>query len=279
MLFDNVLVTGGTGTFGQAFVRRCLAEGVERICVFSRDELKQAEMRAELNNSRVRWFVGDVRDRERLRRAFEGVQLVVHAAALKRVEVGEYDASEMVKTNVLGAINVIEAAHDARVEQVIALSTDKAEDPVSAYGASKLLMEKLVLAANNSRGDYGPVFGVVRCGNFFGSRGSILPVWRLLIRAGEKSVPLTDERCTRFLMTADQAVELVMQMSDNETPLVVPRLPMFRPVDLAEALGVGYYQTGLGKEEKLHEILGGVSSEHAPLLDVEMLRELCSQHA
>ena len=274
MKLDNVLITGGTGTFGEAFALRCLKSHIHRVCIYSRDEYKQAEMRLKVTDDRLRWFIGDVRDKERLRRALEGVEIVIHSAALKRVEVGEYNADEMVKTNVLGTMNLIEACHEAGVSKVIGLSTDKAEEPINAYGASKLLMEKLLMAANNSAGDMGPQFSVVRCGNFFGSRGSVLEIWKAAIARGER-VPLTDEKCTRFLMTVEEAVEIVMGVIDKMPLLTVPKLRAFAPVDLSIALHSQYYLTGLRDWEKLHEIMDGKSSEDASRLNVTELKELC----
>lgn len=275
----SILITGGTGSFGRVFVKRCLAENIHRICVFSRDELKQAEMRQEINDTRMRWFVGDVRDRDRLRRAFEGVDTVIHAAALKRVEVGEFDAPEMVKTNVIGTLNLIEAATDAGVQRVIALSTDKACQPVSGYGASKLLMEKVILAANNSRGEYGPRFAVTRFGNFAGSRGSVIPTWRGILREGFKSLPVTDGACTRYWMTADEAVELVMRTAKTMKggELVTPDLPAFTVSDLAQAMGGEMEIVGLRPGERIHELMDeGKSSENARMLSVLELRERLS---
>lgn len=267
----SLLITGGTGTVGKALVKRAL-EDFSRICIFSRDEHKQAEMRQELDDDRLRWFVGDVRDQHRLRRALEGVQCVVHAAALKRVEVGEYDAGEMVKTNVWGTINLIEAAHDAGVKKVVALSTDKACQPVSAYGASKLLMEKIILAANNSRGKKGPIFAVTRFGNFAGSRGSVIPTWKSM----SGKVPITDRNCTRYWMTSDEAVEMVLDtlktMKGGE--LITPRLPAFKLEDLAKAMELETYDVGLRPGERLHEVMNEYdSSDRAPLLTVEDLKE------
>lgn len=271
----SILITGGTGSFGQAFVKRCLRENIQRICVFSRDEHKQALMRSELKDGRLRWFIGDVRDTKRLVRAFEGVDTIIHAAALKRVEVGEWDAEEMVKTNVMGTLNVIEAATRANVLRVVALSTDKACQPVSAYGASKLLMEKVILAANNARGEYGPRFAVTRFGNFAGSRGSVIPMWKERIDLG-KSVPVTDGNCTRYWMTSDQAVDLVMNTAKtmNGGEFVTPDLPAFTVSDLAKAMEVETYTIGLRPGERLHEMmLEGVSSEHARRMTVEELRK------
>ena len=274
----SVLITGGTGSFGQAFVREALKH-CERVCVFSRDELKQAEMRATLTDSRLRWFIGDVRDQARLRRAMEGCDTVVHAAALKRVEVGEFDAPEMVKTNILGTMNLIEAAHDAAVQKVIALSSDKASVPVSAYGATKLLMERLVACAQVARGKDGPRFATVRCGNFAGSRGSIIPTWRQMLASGAVSLPVTDRRCTRFIMRIEDAVREVFALEQGMVggELVIPNLPAFRVVDLAETLGAAWHEVGLRPGERLHEQMQpGVSSEDGPFLTNNELWAICS---
>lgn len=263
---ESLLITGGTGTVGRALVQRAISH--YRVTVYSRDEHKQAEMKREFQ---VRYIVGDVRDRDRLRRALEGVDNVIHAAAMKRVEL-ESDAVEMVKTNVLGALSLIEASQDAGVKKVIALSTDKACQPVSAYGASKLLMEKLILAANGR-----VKFSVTRFGNFAGSRGSVIPLWK---EGGR--VPITDPRCTRFWMTSKEAVDLIFYTlrSMNGGELVAPTLPAFRLSDLAEAMGVETYQIGLRPGERLHEFMNeGDSSEFAPRLTVKQLRERLSELA
>jgi UDP-N-acetylglucosamine 4,6-dehydratase len=250
----SVLVTGGAGYFGQAFVRAALDRGAERVCVFSRGEYQQALMRQAFEDTRLRFFVGDVRDPTRLMRAMEGIDVVVHAAALKRVEVGEYDAPEMVKTNVMGSMNVIEAATAAGVRKVVALSTDKACEPVNCYGATKLAAEKLFLAANNSRGTAGPIFAVCRYGNVAGSTGSVIPTWRQAQARG-RLVTLTDPDATRFWMSREEAVALVMEtvatMRGGE--LVIPELPAYRLGDLAEAMRVSYLLTGLQPGEKAHE--------------------------
>jgi UDP-N-acetylglucosamine 4,6-dehydratase len=276
-------VTGGSGFFGQGFVKAALAQGSERVCVLSRGEYAQHLMRQEFGDEpRLRFFVGDVRDRDRLRRAMEGIEVVVHAAALKRVEVGEYDAIEMAKTNVGGAQNVIEAATDAGVQKVVALSTDKAFEPINAYGASKLLAEKLFLAANNSRGAHGPIFAVTRYGNVAGSTGSVIPSWRGAM-AGGRTVQIRDGRATRFWMTLDEAVELVLNaiatMQGGE--LIVPDLPAYELRDLAQAMGIfgGAWVLGggLGAGEKLHEGMApGVTSDKARRMTVGELEEaLC----
>jgi len=287
----NVLITGASGYFGQGMVRRLLEmpdEGVYRICVFSRDEAKQATMRASIDDphQRIRWFVGDVRDRDRLRHAMQDVDLVIHAAALKRVETGEYDTTEIVKTNVLGTMNVIEAAkeesHGSRhmPMRVIALSTDKACAPENAYGASKLLMEKIVLGANNARGAYGPIFAVTRYGNVAGSTGSVIPTWRSAIQAN-RPLYLTDPEATRFWMTLKQAIDLVLntatKMQGGE--LVIPELPAYRLGDLLEAMTPRHPENlktiGLTKGEKRHERMkeDGPDSSQVRRMTVDELRE------
>jgi UDP-N-acetylglucosamine 4,6-dehydratase len=235
-------------------------------------------MRAELgDDERCRWFIGDVRDRDRLRRAMTGVSVVVHAAALKRIEVGFQNPIEMVRTNIDGAVNVIEASQDASVKKVVALSTDKAFEPVSAYGHSKAMMESLMLAANNTVGAYGPRFAVTRYGNIFAASGSVVPKWRKMIEAGARAVPVTDPDATRFYMTSDEAVSLVIEtiihMQGGE--LAVPDLPAYRVGDLAEAMGVLTSVTGLPAWEKKHESMApGKCSANAQRLSVDELRGL-----
>ena len=251
----SILITGGTGSFGQAFTRRLLDDGAaDRIAVLSRGEYAQAEMAAALDDGRMRYFVGDVRDRDRLRRAFDGVDVVVHAAALKRIEVGQYNPEEMVKTNVLGAMNVIEAAIDAGVEKVVALSSDKAFEPISPYGQSKALAETLFRNANNTVGRDGPQFIVTRYGNVAGSRGSVIPRWRELMRAGAKAVPVSDPDCTRFWMRMDEAVQLVLEAIDcGGRDIIIPTLPAYRLGDLAKVMGAEMDVRGLPAWEKKHE--------------------------
>lgn len=267
-MVTSLLITGGTGTFGAAFLERALPE-YDRICVFSRGEHRQAEMRERFPDPKIRWFIGDVRDRDRLRRAMEGCTHVVHAAALKRIEVGAYNPAEMVKTNVLGAMNVIEAACDADVQRVVALSTDKAWQPVSPYGQSKALAEALFLADNKPAG--GPVFSVVRYGNVAGSAGSVIPRWRKMIADGVTSVPVTHPDCTRFWMPLDEAVGMVRkELHRFLWGLRIPyNLPAYRLGDLAEAMGVGMEITGLPPYEKLHEgMADGVTSDRARRMSV-----------
>lgn len=260
----NILVTGGTGSFGKAFIRRLLDSGnPKRVVIYSRDELKQWECRQLFNDDpRLRWFIGDVRDEPRLRRALHGVDYVVHAAALKQVDTAEYNPYEFVKTNIIGSQNVIEAAIDAGVEKVVALSTDKSSSPINLYGATKLTADKLFILGNHYAAAYRTRFAVVRYGNVMGSRGSIIPKFSALHNAG-KSLPITDLRCTRFFITLDAAVEMVLDtfemMQGGE--LVVPRIPSMKVVDLAQAIAPGakMHDIGLRPGEKLHEEM--ISSE------------------
>ncbi len=290
----SVLITGGSGAFGTACVRRLLSGGgVPRIVVFSRSEHRQAEMARELapldQDERLRFFIGDVRDRDRLRRAMEGIQMVIHAAALKRIEVGWYNPLEVKKTNIDGAANLIEAAHDAGVSKVVALSSDKAFEPISPYGTSKAFAESLFLAANNMRGAYGPRFALVRYGNVWGSTGSVVPTWRKIIakqlakRAGIASsdvnafptVPVTDPECTRFYMTMDEAVDLVLDTAETMKggEVKIPHLPAYRLGDLAEAMGAQMEIRGLPAFEKLHESMGpGNSSDKARRMMIAELK-------
>lgn len=279
-----ILITGGTGAFGKAFVKRILKE-YDRICIYSRDEYKQFQMRQEIGDyEKIRYFIGDVRDYKRLRRACEGIDVIVHAAALKRIETGVYNADEMVKTNILGSMNVIEAAHEAKVKKVVFLSTDKAYQPASPYGHSKALAESLILAANNVFGEHGPRFSVTRYGNVAGSTGSVIPVWRKMIddygpytekKHGCPMVPVTDPDCTRFWMTMDEAIDLVQKCIKYmpNYPLI-PELPAFRLGDLAEAMGAKMNIVGLPKHEKKHECMSdGNCSNTAKLMTVDELRE------
>ncbi len=275
----SVLITGGSGSFGNAFARRLLQHSrPDRIVIFSRGELAQDRMAKELAphdpQGRLRFFIGDVRDRDRLRRAFEGVEVVVHAAALKRIEVGAQNPSEMVKTNIGGAMNVIEAAHDAGVTKVVALSTDKAFQPVSPYGQSKALAETLFLNANNTRGANGSIYAVTRYGNVAGSSGSVIPTWRKALETGD-TVNVTDPDCTRFFMWMDEAIDLVLSTIFNMKggELNIPTLPAYRLGDLAEAMGAKMEVTGLPAFEKLHESMDATHcSESARRLSVPDLR-------
>ncbi len=255
---SSVLVTGGTGSFGKALITRLLADGgPSRIIIYSRDELKQWEARQLFGDDpRLRWFIGDVRDLPRLKRAMHQVDYVVHAAALKQVDTGEYNPFEFIKTNVLGSQNVVEAAIDSDVKKVVALSTDKASSPINLYGATKLTADKLFILGNHYAAAYPTRFAVVRYGNVTGSRGSIIPKFRALHAAGE-SLPITDLRCTRFLITLPDAVQMVLDtfelMQGGE--LVVPHIPSHMVTDLAQAVAPGakMHDIGLRPGEKLHE--------------------------
>jgi UDP-N-acetylglucosamine 4,6-dehydratase len=254
----TVVVTGGTGSFGKHFVRTALARwNPAAIRVFSRDELKQHDMAREIDDERVRFLIGDVRDLSRLRRAFEGADIVVHAAALKHVPACEYNPFEAIKTNILGTQNVAEAAIEAGVEKALALSTDKAVSPANLYGATKLCAEKLFVQANAYAGPRPIRLSCVRYGNVVGSRGSVVPLFREQARSGELTI--TDERMTRFWISLDQAVELVDKalewMQGGE--VFIPKIPSMKVVDLAEAIapGVTVKVTGIRPGEKLHEAL------------------------
>ncbi|KNX37765.1 UDP-N-acetylglucosamine 4,6-dehydratase (inverting) [Luteipulveratus halotolerans] len=254
----SILVTGGTGSFGKAFITRLLDElDPARVVIYSRDELKQWEVRQKFGDDpRLRWFIGDVRDLPRLQRAMHGIDYVVHAAALKQVDTGEYNPYEFVKTNVMGSQNVVEAAIDAGVKKVVALSTDKASSPINLYGATKLTADKLFILGNHYAAAYPTRFAVVRYGNVTGSRGSIVPKFKALHEAGE-SLPITDLRCTRFLITLPDAVQMVLDtfemMQGGE--LVVPHIPSHKVTDLAQAIAPGakMHDIGLRPGEKLHE--------------------------
>jgi UDP-N-acetylglucosamine 4,6-dehydratase len=254
----SVLITGGTGSLGKSLVRFLLENTtVRRIAIFSRDELKQHHMREEFDNdARLRWFLGDIRDPQRLEHAFHNVDFVIHAAALKQVDTAEYNPMEFIKTNVLGSQNVIDSAISAGVKKVVALSTDKASSPINLYGATKLTADKLFVAANNYGHAYGTTFSVVRYGNVMGSRGSVIPFFKELASDG-KPLPITDMRMTRFLISLDQAVKFVIDslemMSGGE--LYVPKIPSMKIVDLAQAIAPGceMVEIGMRPGEKLHE--------------------------
>jgi UDP-N-acetylglucosamine 4,6-dehydratase len=228
-------VTGGTGSFGKELINHLLLKSkASRIVVFSRDELKQHEMRQKFSNDfRLRFFIGDVRDLDRLKRAFYGIDYVVHAAALKQVDTGEYNPLEFVKTNVYGSQNVIEASIDAGVKKVVALSTDKASSPINLYGATKLTADKLFVAANNYSQKYGTQLSVVRYGNVMGSRGSVIPLFQDFVKAG-KPIPITDTRMTRFWITLPHAARFVLETFSLMTggELYVPKIPSMKILDL-----------------------------------------------
>lgn len=256
----SVLVTGGTGSFGKAFVKTLLKEqpDLQRLVIFSRDELKQFEMSQELSSDRypcLRYFLGDVRDLPRLRRALEGIDTVVHAAALKQVPMAEYNPFEFIKTNVLGAQNLIEAVLDSKVRRVVALSTDKAAAPINLYGATKLCSDKLFIAANNLRGHRELSFSVVRYGNVMGSRGSVIPFFLAQRKSGV--LPITDPEMTRFNITLDEGIHLVMDalVTARGGEIYVPKIPSYRITDVAEAIGPECKKpvVGIRPGEKVHE--------------------------
>ena len=264
----RILITGGTGSFGQAFVRHIHAQyRPKRVVVYSRDELKQYEMASAYHPPTLRYFIGDVRDVDRLQRAMRGIEYVIHAAALKHVPAAEYNPIECIKTNVIGAENVINAAINEGVRQVVALSTDKAVNPVNLYGATKLCADKLFVSGNSLAGGAGTRFSVVRYGNVMGSRGSVVPLF--LKRRASGTLPITDPRMTRFWITLDQGVRFVERcfglMRGGE--VFVPKIPSMRIVDLAQAIGPGCRQevVGIRPGEKLHEVLIPQDESHQTL--------------
>jgi len=256
----NILITGGTGSFGKLYVKTLLERyQPRRIIVYSRDELKQYEMQQIFNQPCMRYFIGDVRDRERLNQAMNGVDYVIHAAALKQVPAAEYNPTECIKTNINGAENVIGAAIANNVEKVIALSTDKAANPINLYGATKLASDKLFVAANNMTGGHNTHFSVVRYGNVVGSRGSVVPFFQQLIDNNATEIPVTHEKMTRFWITLQQGVDFVLKnfarMSGGE--IFVPKIPSMRITDLAKAMApdLPIKIIGIRPGEKLHEIM------------------------
>jgi UDP-N-acetylglucosamine 4,6-dehydratase/5-epimerase len=254
----SILITGGTGSFGKRFTQALLSRTkVKKIIILSRDEFKQSEMAAALDDKRVRYFLGDVRDAQRLQRAFHGVDYVVHAAALKQVPKLEYDPFEAVQTNIIGAQNIINAAIDQGVKKVVALSTDKAANPVNLYGATKLCAEKLFIASNSYAGKADTRFSVTRYGNVVGSRGSVVPLFLQKRKTGV--LPLTDERMTRFWITLDGGVDLVFSALTNMKggEIFVPKIPSMKMTDLAKAMGPDckIKVIGIRPGEKLHETL------------------------
>ena len=260
---QSILVTGGSGSFGRRFVETVLRHASpRRVIVFSRDEFKQYEMQQQLGPewaSTLRFFIGDVRDRERLELAMREVDVCVHAAALKHVPAAEYNPMECIHTNVYGAENVVRAALNTGVKRVIALSTDKAANPVNLYGASKLASDKIFIAANNLSGSLGTRFSVVRYGNVVGSRGSVIPLFRRMIAEGAEALPVTDERMTRFWITLQHGVDFVVSciamMQGGE--IFVPKIPSMRITDLARAMAphLPHRQVGIRPGEKLHEVM------------------------
>jgi len=271
-MFDDktILITGGTGSFGKQFVRTLLSRyKPKKIIIYSRDELKQFEMAQKYNDKSMRYFIGDVRDLERLKKAMNGVDYVVHAAALKHVPIAEYNPMECIKTNVMGAQNVIDAAMAEGVKKVIALSTDKAASPINLYGASKLASDKLFVAANNLRGENDIAFSVVRYGNVLGSRGSVVPFFKKLIAEGAKELPITDERMTRFWITLQEGVDFVLKnferMQGGE--IFIPKIPSMKVIDMAKALApdLPIKIVGIRPGEKLHELMCPKDDSHLTL--------------
>ena len=271
-MFDNksILITGGTGSFGNVCTQRILSlYKPRRLVVFSRDELKQYEMQQRFPQEEMRFFIGDVRDGERLKQAMEGIDIVIHAAALKHVPAAEYNPMECINTNIHGAENVIKAALDNNVEKVIALSTDKASSPINLYGATKLASDKLFVAANNIAGAKRTQFSVVRYGNVVGSRGSVLPFFKKLVTQGDRELPITDPRMTRFWITLDQGVDFVHQslrrMQGGE--IYIPKIPSVRITDLAKSMGtnISTKVIGIRPGEKLHEVMFSFDDAHRTL--------------
>ncbi|MCC5855603.1 MAG: UDP-N-acetylglucosamine 4,6-dehydratase (inverting) [Idiomarina sp.] len=261
-MFDNktILITGGTGSFGRKYTETLLRlYKPKKIIIYSRDELKQFEMQQTFDQPCMRYFIGDVRDRERLSRAMYGVDYVIHAAALKQVPAAEYNPIECIRTNVDGAENVVLAAIDNRVKRVIALSTDKAANPVNLYGATKLCSDKLFVAGNNMTGDRPTRFAVVRYGNVVGSRGSVVPFFEQLIARGEKQLPITHKDMTRFWITLQQGVDFVLKNFErmHGGEIFVPKIPSVRIVDLAKAMApfATHKFVGIRPGEKLHEVM------------------------
>lgn len=263
----SILITGGTGSFGKHFIKTLLSRHhPKRVVVYSRDELKQFEMQQEFNSTSMRFFIGDVRDSERLHQAMRQVDYVVHAAALKQVPAAEYNPIECIKTNIHGAENVINAAIENEVEKVIALSTDKAANPINLYGATKLVSDKLFVAANNVTGGHRTRFSVVRYGNVVGSRGSVVPFFRKLVNEGARELPITDARMTRFWITLQQGIDFVLKNFErmHGGEIFVPKIPSMRVIDLAEAIAphLPTKIVGIRPGEKLHEVMCPKDDSH-----------------
>lgn len=260
----TVLVTGGTGSFGKKFLEMVFQHyEPKKVIIYSRDEFKQSVMKSDFQNkvdmSRVRFFIGDVRDKDRLYRAFKGVDYVIHAAAMKQVPTCEYNPFEAIKTNIHGAQNVIDAALDCGIKKVVALSTDKAVNPINLYGGTKLVSDKLFIAANAYKGTDGTTFSIVRYGNVAGSRGSVIPIFKNLIEKGEKELPITDLRMTRFWITLEQGVELVFKALEESKggETYISKIPSFHIGDLAYAMlpDAKLQEIGIREGEKLHEVM------------------------
>jgi UDP-N-acetylglucosamine 4,6-dehydratase len=263
MLNDKtILVTGGTGSFGKMFIKCILKQYTpKKVIIYSRDEFKQWQLAEDMKeySKTLRFFIGDVRDKERLTRAFSGVDYVIHAAAMKQVPACEYNPIEAIRTNINGAVNVINAAIDAGVKKIVALSTDKSVNPVNLYGATKMVSDKLFITANSYSGKEGTIFAVVRYGNVAGSRGSVIPFFREKIANGEHALPITDYRMTRFWIDLQQGVDLVLkalgEAKGGET--FISKIPSFKITDLAEAMlpGCEMPEVGIREGEKLHEVM------------------------
>lgn len=266
----NILITGGTGSFGKKYTKILLEKYTpNKIIIYSRDELKQYEMAQEYNDKCMRYFIGDVRDEARLKKATKDVDFIIHAAALKHVPIAEYNPMECIKTNINGAQNVIDAAIENGVSKVIALSTDKAANPVNLYGATKLASDKLFVAANNLVGTQDTKFSVVRYGNVVGSRGSVVPFFKKLINEGVKELPITDEKMTRFFITLEDGVNFVLKnferMQGGE--IFIPKIPSMKIVDMAKAIApsLPHQIIGIRPGEKLHEIMCPADDSHLTL--------------
>lgn len=271
-MFDgkSILITGGTGSFGKQCVKTLLERyQPRRVIVYSRDELKQFEMAQEFNAPAMRYFLGDVRDRDRLHLAMRDVEYVIHAAALKQIPAAEYNPMECIKTNIYGANNIINVALEQKVEKVIALSTDKAVNPINLYGATKLASDKLFVAANHLAGALKTRFSVVRYGNVVGSRGSVVPFFQKLIREGATEIPITDPRMTRFWITLQEGIDLVLKSFDrmHGGEIFVPKIPSMKMTDMAEAIapGLPHKIVGIRPGEKLHEVMCPAESSHLTL--------------
>ena len=254
----SVLITGGTGSFGKAFVSRLLKEAqISKLVIFSRDELKQFEMAETIKSSEVRFFLGDVRDYQRLLQATDGIDVIVHAAAMKQIPAAEYNPMEAIKTNILGAENIVNAAIRNGVQRVLALSTDKAANPANLYGATKLCSDRLMVAGNTLAGKHLTRFACVRYGNVLGSRGSVIPFF--LEKAKSGSIPITDERMTRFWLTIEQGVQFVLDSLErmHGGEIFVPKIPSFKVTDVARVVcpGVPTHVIGIRPGEKLHEVM------------------------
>lgn len=266
----SILITGGTGSFGKQYVKTLLERyKPKKLIIYSRDELKQYEMEQDFHAPCMRYFIGDVRDRERMTQAMRGVDFVIHAAALKQVPAAEYNPMECIKTNIYGAENVIYAALANNVEKVIALSTDKAANPINLYGATKLASDKLFVAANNIAGGHRTRFSAVRYGNVVGSRGSVVPFFAKRIAEGAADLPITDARMTRFWITLQQGVDFVLKNFErmHGGELFVPKIPSIRVVDLASAMAPHLPQRHIGIRpgEKLHEVMCPADDSHLTL--------------